>query len=346
MDRVKEFLRKKDVVISRQRYLYGALSAMANAVFATLVIGLILNTMGQQLQDVLGENPALSLFTYMGQLAMEFKGPAIGVAVAMALKSPDLVVFSSAVTGAAGAAAGGEVAALIAAVVGAEAGKLISKETKIDILLTPGVTLVAGGTAAAVTGPAAHALMTGIGMLIQTGTEMEPLLMGIVVSVAVGMVLTSPLSSAAVCIMLELDGLAAGAALIGCCAQMVGFAATSFRDCGMGGVVAIGLGTTKFQLPNILRNPWLLLPPVVASAIIGPLGTCVFHMVTIKEGAGMGTCGLAGQIFTFTEMGVSAETVAAVALLHFVLPVVLSLIFDWVLRKMGKIKDGDYYLDL
>lgn len=346
MEKINTFLKRKDVVFTPQRYLVDVLSGMAQSVFATLIIGLILKTIGEQIAVLTGENGLLTFLVDTGSFAMELKGPAIGVAVALALKAPNLVVFTSAVTGAMGSDIGGEVAALVAAIVGAEAGKLISKETSVDILVTPGVTLMAGSLAAVFAGPLAKSIMTGIGAVIQTGTELQPLLMGIIVSVGVGAVLTSPLSSAAVCIMLELSGLAAGAAVIGCCAQMVGFAATSYRDCGMEGVMAIGLGTTKFQLPNIIKNPWIYLPPTIASAVIGPLGTCVFEMVNTKEGAGMGTCGLAGQIFTFTEMGLNAYTVTAVLLLHFFLPVILSLGGDWILRRMDKIHDGDYALDL
>ena len=177
-------------------------------------------------------------------------------------------------------------------------------------------------------------------------TELQPFFMGIIVSVVVGLVLTSPLSSTALCIMLNLSGISAGAAAVGCCAQMVGFSATGYRDCKMGGVMAMGLGSSMFQFPNILKNPWILLPPTLSSIIIAPIATCILKTTNTSAGAGMGTCGFVGQIFTFTDMGINAQSIISVALLHFVLPICLSLFFDWILRKKGKIKIGDYYFEL
>lgn len=275
---VKGFLKKKDIVISPKRYGIDALSQMAQAVFASLLIGLIFKTIGEQGQNLMGEYIIFTYFIELGSFAMKQVGASIGIAVAWALKAPPLVMFTSAVTGALGASIGGEAAALVSAIV--------------------------------------------------------------------GLVLTSPLSSTALCIMLNLSGISAGAAAVGCCAQMVGFSATGYRDCKMGGVMAMGLGSSMFQFPNILKNPWILLPPTLSSIIIAPMATCILKTTNTSAGAGMGTCGFVGQIFTFTDMGINARSIISVALLHFVLPICLSLFFDWILRKKGKIKAGDYYFEL
>ena len=344
--KISEFLKKKDVVISPQRYLIDVLSQMAQAVFASLLIGLIFKTVGERGEAIFGEQRIFSYFIEIGGFAMKMVGSAIGVAVAWGVKAPPLVMFTSAVTGALGANVGGEAAALISALVGAEFGKLVSKETKVDILVTPAVTLFAGSVTATFAGPLAKTLMGGIGAVIMKATELQPFFMGIIVALIVGLVLTSPLSSTALCIMLELSGISAGAAAIGCCVQMVGFAAISYRDCKMGGVMAMGLGSSMFQMPNIIKNPWILLPTVLSSVVIAPIGTCFFKMTNTPAGAGMGTCGFVGQIFTFTDMGISFKSVIGVLLLHIALPIVLSLLFDNILRRIGKIHDGDYYLDL
>ena len=275
---VKDFLKKKDIVISPKRYGIDALSQMAQAVFASLLIGLIFKTIGEQGQNLVGEYKIFAYLIELGSFAMKQVGASIGIAVAWALKAPPLVMFTSAVTGALGASIGGEAAALVSAIV--------------------------------------------------------------------GLVLTSPLSSTALCIMLNLSGISAGAAAVGCCAQMVGFSATGYRDCKMGGVMAMGLGSSMFQFPNILKNPWILLPPTLSSIIIAPMATCILKTTNTSAGAGMGTCGFVGQIFTFTDMGINARSIISVALLHFVLPICLSLFFDWILRKKGKIKAGDYYFEL
>ena len=344
--RVKEFLKKKDIVISPKRYGIDALSQMAQAVFASLLIGLIFKTIGEQGQNFCGKYEIFVYFTELGSFAMKQVGAAIGIAVAWALKAPPLVMFTSAVTGALGAGIGGEAAALVSAIVGAEFGKAVSKETNVDILVTPGVTLLAGGVTATFVGPVVKLLMSGIGLIIMKATELQPFFMGMIVSVIVGLVLTSPLSSTALCIMLNLSGISAGAAAVGCCTQMVGFASTSYRDCKMGGVMAMGLGSSMFQFPNILKNPWILLPPTLSSIIIAPIATCILKTTNTPAGAGMGTCGFVGQIFTFTDMGINAKSIISVALLHFALPICLSLLFDWILRKKGKIKAGDYYFKL
>ena len=222
----------------------------------------------------------------------------------------------------------------------------MSKETKVDILVTPAVTLITGAIVAKLAGPAIGWCMMRLGDVIMTATEWQPFIFGIVISVIVGLVLTAPISSAALCIMLDLSGLAAGAATVGCCAQMVGFAVASYRENGAGGLVAQGLGTSMLQVSNIIKNPWILVPATLAGAIIGPISTCIFKMTNIAVGAGMGTSGLVGQIGTFTDMGFSLDTLWKVLLLQIFLPAILTLIIDRVLRKMGKIKDGDYKLEL
>ena len=244
------------------------------------------------------------------------------------------------------AASGGPAGAFIAVALGVEFGKMVSKETKVDILVTPAVTLIVGAVGAKFAGPAIGWCMEKLGDLIMTATEWQPFVFGIVISVIVGLALTAPISSAAICIMMDLTGLAARAATVGCCAQMVGFAVASYRENGVGGLVAQGLGTSMLQVSNIIKNPWILVPATLAGAIIGPLSTCVFKMTNIAVGAGMGTSGLVGQIGTFTDMGFSFDTLWKVLLLQIFLPAVLTLIIDRIMRGMGLIKDGDYNLDL
>ena len=229
---------------------------------------------------------------------------------------------------------------------GTEFGKMVSKETKVDILVTPAVTLIMGGIGAKLIGPAIGWCMLKLGDLIMTATEWQPFLFGIVISVVVGLALTAPISSAALCIMLDLSGLAAGAATVGCCAQMVGFAVASYKENGVGGLVAQGLGTSMLQISNIIKNPWILIPATLAGAIVGPISTCLLKMTNIPVGAGMGTSGLVGQIGTFTDMGFTLDTLWKVLLIQIVLPAVLTILIDQLLRRTGKIKDGDYKLDL
>lgn len=348
------FLKRKDIEISAKRYLQDAMSAMALGLFASLLIGVIFDTLGVQTANLFGENAISAFCVEIGAQAKAYMGAAIGVAVAWGLKSPPLVLFTSVVTGMMGATMtgfgievnGGPAGAFIAVALAAEFGKAVSKETKVDIIVTPAVTLIVGGIAAKLVGPAIGWLMMKLGDLIMTATEWQPFLFGIVISVLVGLALTAPISSAAICIMLDLSGLAAGAATVGCCAQMVGFAVASYRENGVGGLVAQGIGTSMLQVSNIIKNPWILVPATLAGAIIGPISTCVFKMTNIAVGAGMGTCGLVGQIGTFTDMGFSFDVLWKVLLLHIVLPAILTLIIDRLLRKSGKIKDGDYKLDL
>ncbi len=354
MEEKISFFKRKDIEISAKRYLQDALSAMALGLFASLLIGVIFDTLGTQTANLFGDNAVSAFCVEIGGIAKTYMGAAIGVAVAWSLKAPPLVLFTSVVTGMMGATmtgfgidvAGGPAGAFVAVALGAEFGKMVSKETKVDILVTPAVTLVVGAIGAKLVGPAIGWCMVKLGDLIMTATEWQPFLFGIVISVIVGLALTAPISSAALCIMLDLSGLAAGAATVGCCAQMVGFAAASYKEYGVGGLVAQGLGTSMLQISNIIKNPWILVPATLASAIIGPISTCVLKMTNIPVGAGMGTSGLVGQIGTFTDMGFTLDTLWKVVLIQIVLPAVLTILIDRILRRTGKIKDGDYKLDL
>ena len=270
MERVKAFLKRKQVVISVQTYLIDALGAMAFGLFASLLIGTIFGT--------LGEKTGVVIFTTIAGYAKSATGAALGVSIAYALKAPTLVLFSAATVGIAGNELGGPVGALVATIIAAELGKIVSKETPVDILVTPGVTIISGILAAQFVGPGVSAFMTAFGNLVKTATVMQPLFMGILVSALIGIALTLPISSAAICIMLSLDGLAGGAATAGCCAQMVGFAVLSFCENKWGGLLAQGLGTSMLQMGNIVRNPKIWIPPTLASMVTGPLSTMVFHL--------------------------------------------------------------------
>ena len=354
MEEKVSFLKRKDIEISAKRYLQDALSAMALGLFGSLLIGVIFDTLGTQTANLFGDNAVSAFCVEIGGIAKTYMGAAIGVAVAWSLKAPPLVLFTSVVTGMMGATmtgfgidvAGGPAGAFVAVALGAEFGKMVSKETKVDILVTPAVTLIMGGIGAKLIGPAIGWCMLKLGDLIMTATEWQPFVFGIVISVVVGLALTAPISSAALCIMLDLSGLAAGAATVGCCAQMVGFAVASYKENGVGGLVAQGLGTSMLQISNIIKNPWILLPATLAGAIVGPISTCLLKMTNIPVGAGMGTSGLVGQIGTFTDMGFTLDTFWKVLLIQIVLPAVLTILIDQVLRRTGKIKDGDYKLDL
>lgn len=331
------FLKRKNIEFTLKRYGVEALGAMALGLFSSLIVGLILK--------VLGERTGLGFLVDYGLGAMAMAGPAIGVAVAFGLKAPPLVLFASTITGMAGYKLGGPAGCFFAAVIGAEFGKIVSKETKLDIIVTPVVTILVGVAAGSFVGPAIGQLMTSIGAVIMKATELQPIPMGVFVSVLMGMALTLPISSAALAIMLDLGGLAAGAATVGCCAQMVGFAVASFRENGWGGVVAQGLGTSMLQIPNIVKNPMIWIPPTIAGAIIGPLSTTIFRMENVAAGAGMGTSGLVGQFGTIDAMGFSSAVLFKIGLLHFVLPIILTLAISELMRKNGWIKAGDMKLD-
>lgn len=336
----KAFLKRKQVNISVQTYLIDALGAMAFGLFASLLIGTIFGT--------LGEKTSIELFTTISAYAKSATGAALGVSIAYALKSPQLVLFSAATVGIAGNELGGPVGALVATIIAVELGKMVSKETPVDILVTPGVTIISGVLAAQFVGPGVSAFMTAFGNLVKTATVMQPLFMGILVSALVGIALTLPISSAAICIMLSLDGLAGGAATAGCCAQMIGFAVLSFRENKWGGLLAQGLGTSMLQMGNIVRNPRIWIPPTLASMVTGPISTMVFKLENIPAGSGMGTCGLVGPIGIYTAMNGNGNPNMwpGILLVCFVLPAILTPIFGALCRKAGWIKDGDLKLDL
>lgn len=331
------FLKRKNIVFSVKRYGVDALGAMALGLFSSLIVGLILKVIGQQ--------TGLPLLVDFGKQAMAMMGPAIGVAVAFGLGAPPLVLFSSTITGMAGAAVGGPVGAFVAAVIGAEFGKIVSKETKLDIIITPAVTILAGVAAGTFIGPSLAQFMMWLGAVIMSATLLAPIPMGILVAVLMGIILTLPISSAALAMMLVLGGPAAGAATVGCATQMVGFAVASYRENGWGGLVSQGLGTSMLQVPNIIRNPLIWVPAILVSAILGPLATTILPMSNIPAGAGMGTSGLVGQFGTIEAMGMSTNVLIKIVLLHFILPAILTLGISEFMRKKGWIKFGDMKLD-
>ncbi len=336
---VKDFLKRKQINISVQTYLIDALGAMAFGLFASLLIGTIFGT--------LGEKTGLEIFNTIAVYAKGATGAALGVSIAYALKAPQLVIFSAATVGIAGNELGGPVGALVTTIIAAEVGKAVSKETRVDILVTPGVTIIFGVLTAQFIGPGVSAFMTAFGDLVKTATVMQPFFMGIVVSALIGIALTLPISSAAICIMLSLDGLAGGAATAGCCAQMIGFAVLSYRENGFGGLLAQGLGTSMLQMPNIVRNPKIWLAPTLASMVTGPISTMVFKLENIAAGSGMGTCGLVGPIGIYTAMPEGGANMwLGIALVCFLLPAVLTLAFGEIFRRIGWIREGDLKLDL
>lgn len=351
MGKVSAFLKRKNVLFSAKRYGIDAMGAMAQGLFASLLIGTIIKTLGQQLN--------VQFLIDAGNFAQQVAGPAMAVSIGAALSAPQLVLYSLIAVGMAAnklGGAGGPLAVYFITIVASECGKIVSKETKVDILVTPAVTILVGVGLSVLCAPAIGAAASSVGDFIKWATNLQPLLMGILVSVVVGMALTLPISSAAICAALSLTGLAGGAAVAGCCAQMVGFAVMSFRENGVGGLVSQGLGTSMLQMPNIIRNPRTWIPPTLASAITGPIATCLFHleMNGPAVSSGMGTCGLVGQIGVYTGWlnDIAAGTKAALLpmdwvgliLICFVLPAVLTLLFAFFLRKWGWIKDGDLKL--
>ena len=339
-ERVKAFLKRKQINISVQTYLIDAMGAMAFGLFASLLIGTIFETLGQK--------TGVELFLTISAYAKNATGAALGIAIAWALKAPQLVLFSAATVGIAGNDLGGPVGALVASIVATELGKLVSKETPVDILVTPGVTIISGVLTAQFAGPGVSAFMTAFGDLVKSATVMQPFFMGMLVSALIGIALTLPISSAAICIMLSLDGLAGGAATAGCCAQMIGFAVLSFKENGWGGLLAQGLGTSMLQMGNIVRNPRIWIPPTLASMVTGPVSTMIFHLENIPAGSGMGTCGLVGPIGIYTAMQESGSPLMwpGILLVCFLLPAVLTPFFGMLCRRAGWIHDGDMKLDL
>lgn len=368
MKKIKDFIKRKNVECSFKRYGLDALSAMAQGLFCTLLVGTILNTIGQQFHIGFLNAPVVtiaqgdqSLSYTIGGLASLMVGPGIAIAIGFALQAPPLVLFSLIPVGFAANAmggSGGPLAVYFVAIVACECGKLISKETKVDILVTPIVTILAGvGFAALVAAPIGRAA-NAVGSAIMWATELRPFFMGMLVSAIIGIALTLPISSAAICASFGLVGLAGGAAVAGCCAQMVGFAVMSFRENRWGGLVAQGLGTSMLQMPNIMKNPRIWIPPTLASLITGPIATCLFRleMNGSPVSSGMGTCGLVGQIGVYTgwvndiaagvKASITAMDVVGLLLVCFILPALLSWFFCEVLRKWGWIRENDLKLDL
>ena len=368
MNRFLAFLKRKNIVISFKRYGLDALGAMAQGLFCTLLVGTILNTLGQQLHIgfltepivTIGTGEGAAVYT-IGGLASAMVGPGIAVAVGAALVCPPLALFSLIPVGFAAnaiAGAGGPLAVYLVTIVAAELGKLVSKETRVDILITPCVTVLSGIALALIIARPIGQAAQAVGYAIMWATELQPFFMGILVSVIIGMALTLPISSAAICAAFGLTGLAGGAAVAGCCAQMVGFAVMSFKENRWGGLVAQGVGTSMLQMPNILKNPRIWIPPTVASMITGPLATCLFklEMNGAPVSSGMGTCGFVGQIGVYTGWvnDVAAGTKAAItafdwiglALICFILPAVISWTICEVMRRCGQIAEGDLKLDL
>ena len=362
----KAFLERKNIEISAKRYGIDALSAMAQGLFCSLLIGTIINTIGTQfhigfLTDPVwimksGEN---AIPYTVGGLAVAMTGPAMAIAIGYALKSPNLVLFSLAAVGFAAnglGGAGGPLAVLIIAIIAAEFGKAVAGETRVDILVVPLVTIGVGVALSAWWAPGLGAAAMKVGNLIMWATELRPFMMGILVSVIVGMALTLPISSAAICAAFGLVGLAGGAAVAGCCAQMIGFAVMSFPENKWGGLISQGIGTSMLQMGNIVKNPRIWIAPTLTSAITGPIATCLFklQMNGAPVSSGMGTCGLVGQIGVYSGWVADVASGAKEAitgmdwlgliLICFVLPAVLAPLINMGCRKLGWVKDGDLKL--
>lgn len=355
MKKIKEYLRKKNIVISAQRYGIGALGAMAQGLFASLLIGTIISTIGQQF--------GWEILVVIGGYAKQAAGPAMAIAIGHALQCPPLVLFSLSAVGIAAnatevAGAGGPLAVLIVTIFAAEFGKLVYKTTKIDIIVTPLVTIGVGVGLALWWGPAIGWVASAFGDLIMVTTELHPFWMGILVSVLVGIALTLPISSAAICAALSLTGLAGGAAVAGCCAQMVGFAVLSFKENKWGGLLSQGLGTSMLQMGNIVKKPVIWLPAIITSAITGPIATCIFElrMDGAAIASGMGTCGMVGPIGVYTgwitdisegaKTAITAFDWIGLALICIILPAVITWLIGLLFRKVGWIKKDDLKLDL
>ncbi len=349
---VRQFLERKNIIFSARRYGIDALGAMAQGLFASLLIGTIIATLGEQ--------AGIPFLVDAGGYAKAVSGPAMAISIGYALQAPQLVLFSLLAVGQAAndlGGAGGPLAVLIVTIFATECGKAVSKETKVDILVTPLVTILAGVLLSVWWAPSIGAAASSVGQLIMWATDLQPFFMGILVSVIVGVALTLPISSAAICAALGLTGLAGGAAVAGCCAQMVGFAVMSFRENRWGGLVSQGIGTSMLQIGNIVKNPRIWIPPTLAAAITGSVATCVFglEMNGASICAGMGTCGFMSQIGIYTgwlndiaegtKTAITAMDWIGMILVCFILPAVLSFLFCEILRKMGWIKENDLKLD-
>lgn len=333
------------------------LSGMALGLFSTLIIGTIIGQIGTLVRNEIG-----TYLIAISSVAKTVTGAGIGVGVAAKFKQGPLVTVSAAVAGMIGAfpalgmesfalgKAGEPLGAFVAALIGIECGRLVAGRTKIDIILTPLVSICTGAAAGFIVGPPISNFMKWLGNLVNINVEASPILGGIAVSVLMGMILTLPISSAALGVSMGLTGLAAGAATIGCCCQMVGFAVASYRENKFGGFIAQGIGTSMLQVPNILRRPLIWLPPIISSAILGPIASAVLHMVSTPIGSGMGSAGFVGQIAAYgamLETGMSSKVaLIQIIIMHFVLPAVVTLIFSEGMRKAGWIKDGDMKLEV
>lgn len=328
MSIIKKYLR---------RYFVDAMSFMALGLFSSLIVGLIISQLAK-----IPQLSVLSSFAGVLSASSPVVGGAIGAAIAYGLKSKPLVIFSCIAVGAFGYELGGPVGAYVASVAANEISRLVSGRTKIDIVVTPLVTIISGGFVSTFVGPYLSEFMSELGGLINAATQLHPFPMGITVSVLVGLALTAPISSAALCIMLGIDGIAAGAAAVGCAAQMVGFAVTSFKANGVGGLVSQGVGTSMLQFGNIMRHPQIALAPTLAGAVLGPVSTCVLKMTNTPTGAGMGTSGLVGQFGAYSSMADSfgsTEAIIIIVLMHIVAPAILSLVFHFIFKKLGLVKD-------
>ena len=333
------------------------LSGMALGLFSTLIIGTIIGQIGTLVGNEIG-----TYLIAISSVAKTVTGAGIGVGVAAKFKQGPLVTVSAAVAGMIGAfptlgmesfalgKAGEPLGAFVAALISIECGRLVAGRTKIDIILTPLVSICTGAAAGFIVGPPISNFMKWLGNLVNINVEASPILGGIAVSVLMGMILTLPISSAALGVSMGLTGLAAGAATIGCCCQMVGFAVASYRENKFGGFIAQGIGTSMLQVPNILRRPLIWLPPIISSAILGPIASAVLHMVSTPIGSGMGSAGFVGQIAAYgamIETGMSSKVaLIQIIIMHFVLPAVVTLIFSEGMRKAGWIKDGDMKLEV
>lgn len=325
-----------------RKYIVDALSNMALGLFCSLILGLII---GQ-----LAKIPGLDFLSFISE-ALSSKSPlvgaCIGLAIANGLKTDPLVLISSAITGALGYSFGGPVGSYLSVILGAEIGDLVSKKTPVDIILTPFATIVLGGLFAKYCCSPINDLMLSIGTLINNATALNPFLMGVTVAVIVGCCLTLPISSVAICVMLNLDGLAAGAATAGCCAQMIGFAVIGFKDNGIAGLISQGLGTSMLQIGNIARKPIIWLAPTLTAAILGPVSTCLLKMTNNAIGAGMGTAGLVGPLATYATMSSGTDhtiLIIEIICLYFIAPALISLGIDSLMKRVGWISAGDYRL--
>ncbi|MBQ6460585.1 MAG: PTS sugar transporter subunit IIC [Exiguobacterium sp.] len=335
--------KKKGISLSPSLYFVTALSYMALGLFSTLIIGLIIKTIGGQLEGTTFTGMSATLIQ-IGDVAMSLTGPAIGIAIAYALEAPPLILFSALVVGAFGYEFG-PAGSYVATILAVEVSKLVSKSTKLDILVTPFTTIAVGYLTATYIGKYVGLFMTQLGGWIEWGTEQQPLFMGVVVATLMGLALTAPISSAAIALMLGLNGIAAGAATVGCAAQMIGFAITSYRDNGVGGAIAQGIGTSMLQVGNIVKNPWILLPPTMAGAVLAPIAILLFELESVAAGAGMGTSGLVGPIVMLETMGFSWYTFLVVFGFLIIGPALLSYAVYVVLRRTGRIQPNDLKID-